>query len=174
MTSQPQETLPRRDTWIVASSHVHQEHIALENLRRQNFFAYCPMTRKRRSHARRVDYVDRPLFPGYLFINLDPARDHWRPVLSTFGIRSVVRFGEKLGMVGDGFISGLRAQEQDGLIAIPETVYQPGQKVCLSGPFEGVVATILHLEEKDRLVVLMEMLKSSVRVKVNAKNVTPV
>jgi transcription termination factor NusG len=58
-------TLP---AWIVINTHAHREHMALDNLHRQDFEAYCPMIRKRRSHARRIESVLRPLFPNYLFV----------------------------------------------------------------------------------------------------------
>jgi transcriptional antiterminator RfaH len=40
--------------WAVNNADPHREEIALENLQRQEFTAYCPMLRRRRSHARRV------------------------------------------------------------------------------------------------------------------------
>jgi transcriptional antiterminator RfaH len=159
--------------WIVINTHVNQEHIAIENLARQNFAAYCPMLLKRRSHARRVEQVRRPLFPGYMFADVDPSRDNWRPILSTAGVRSVVRFGQSFGCVGESFISELRACEKDGVIVRPAVQYKIGQKVRLASPFEGVVAVILDLDEKDRLTVLMDLMQRPVRAKVKAAEVTP-
>lgn len=172
MSDRPEDLAPKSRLWIVANSHANQERLALQHLARQNYEAYCPMIMKRRSHARRVDVAPRPLFPGYLFISHDPARARWRPILSTVGVRTLVHFGETLGTISDDFIHSLRQREKDGLIAAPEPSYHVGQQVRLAtGPFDGVVATILSLAEKERLIVLMDIMQRQVRVKVRMDQV---
>ena len=162
-------------TWIVVNTHPHREQIAMENLRRQEFDAYCPMLLKRRSHARRVTTVLRPLFPSYLFVSVSTELHRWRPILSTYGVRTVARAGDKLSFLDDGFIRSLKAREVDGAIARPAIPYEIGQKVCISsGPFDGIVATIVEMDEKDRLVVLLDLLSRSIRVSLGSACLTPV
>src|SRR5512145_3209940 len=76
--------------WIAVNTNPHREHIVLEHLHRQALTAYCPMIRRHRSHARRVEMVLRPLFPGYLFVQASTDLK-WRPILTTHGVRTVVR-----------------------------------------------------------------------------------
>ena len=64
---------------------------ALEHLQRQDFHAYCPLIRRRLSHARRVTEVLRPFFPSYLFVKIIPTAQRWQPLMSTIGVRSIVR-----------------------------------------------------------------------------------
>lgn len=159
--------------WAVVSTHSHKEQLALDHLSRQNFEAYCPRIRKRISHARRVLNVERPLFPGYVFVRVAASRDQWRPIQSTIGVRALVRFGNHLGLLDEDFIASLRARERDGVVVAPEIPYQPGQRVKLvGGPFEGVTATILSIGENDRIVVLMDLLRNSVRATVSQNSVT--
>jgi len=158
--------------WVAVNTHPHREHIALENLTNQGFDAYCPMVERQVRHARRTRDVRRPLFPGYLFARIDLA-GRWRPILSTFGVRSLVRFGDQLSFVEDGLIDGLKAREVDGVIVKPAEPLRPGQQVRVQGgPFDGLVATIIEMDEKDRLVVLMDLLNQSVKVKVPTNRVT--
>lgn len=153
--------------WVVVSTHSHRENIAIENLSRQGFESYCPMIKRRHSHARRITTVARPLFPSYLFVRIKPNVSHWRPILSTLGVRSLVRFGNQVGMLHDAFIEELRKREEDGFIVRPPEPYQVGQRVKVhGGPFDGVVATIISLQERDRIIVLMELLQQRVRAKV--------
>ena len=58
--------------WCVANTHPNGEDKALMHLVRQGFHVLLPKHLKRRSHARKVDWVPRPLFPGYIFIEIDP------------------------------------------------------------------------------------------------------
>ena len=161
--------------WLVATTHPHSEAIAVENLVRQGFEPYCPMIRKRRAHARKVDTVLRPLFPGYVFIQLEAGNRRWRPILSTTGIRTLVRFGDEPAPLDARFILGLKAREEDGAIVRPATPYQVGQDVQIEGgPFDGLVARILSLEDRDRIVVLLDVMNRGVKAKLDSRQVTPV
>ena len=72
--------------WYVVHTQVLGEDRADLNLRRQGFETYLPRYLRTRRHARRVETVARPLFPRYLFVAMDVARDRWRAVQSTFGV----------------------------------------------------------------------------------------
>jgi transcriptional antiterminator RfaH len=151
--------------WAVINTHPSREALALQHLDRQKFEAYCPMISKRLKQAHRYIDVARPLFPSYLFVKVAPERDQWRPMLSTVGVRALIRFGEQLGSVDSAFIDALKLRERDGLIARPAQPFEIGQLVRVtSGAFDGVIATIVSMSEKDRLVVLMDLLSRKVQV----------
>ena len=138
-------TLP---LWAAVNTHPHQEQLAADNLRRQRFPTYCPVVWRRRSHARKVDEVRRPLFPGYLFVQVEPEKTGWRPILSTYGVRTLVRCGNQPGLVDARFIHALRAREIDGAIVRPQAPYRIGQKVRVTGgAFDGIAATVVSLDE---------------------------
>jgi transcriptional antiterminator RfaH len=159
--------------WIVVNTHAHREHIALDNLHRQAHHAYCPMIRKRRSHARRIDAVLRPLFPSYLFVEIKPELVRWRPILSTYGVRSIVRAGAMPSTIDGAFIANLRAREVDGAVVRPPSPYQIGQQVQIAdGPFDRLIATIIDMDEKDRLVVLLDMMNRRIKVTLKSESVT--
>jgi len=160
--------------WIAVNTNPHREHMVLENLRRQALNAYCPMIRKHRSHARRVEKVLRPFFPGYLFVQANADLKRWRPLLSTHGVRTVVRTGEDPSFIGDEFIAGLKMREIDGAIVRPPSPYRVGQQVRIAGgPFDGLITTILELDEKDRLLVLLDVMRGGIKIKLNGEMVTP-
>ncbi len=130
---------------------------------------------KRVQLARTVKYTARPLFRGYVFVEIDPAVGRWYPIRSTYGVRSLIKFGSQLGLLNAQFISTLRAREVDGVILRPETPWYVGQQVKLTGgPFDGVVGQIIEMAERDRLVVLMNLLNGSVRVKLSTIQLDPV
>lgn len=160
--------------WLVASTHRHREGFALENLQRQNFACYCPMVSREIRHARRKQTVLRPLFPGYVFVQICEDLTGLRLLHSTYGVRSVVRCGDKPSFIDSGFIDALRAREVDGAIVHPSSLYHVGQRVYMNGgPFDGLVATIIEMQEKERLVVLLDLLQQSVRVRLPAEKVRP-
>jgi transcriptional antiterminator RfaH len=160
--------------WIAVSTNPHREHVVLLHLHRQGLSAYCPMVRKHRSHARRVETVLRPLFPGYLFVEARPDLK-WRPILSTQGVRTVVRTGDGLSFIDSELIAGLKGREIDGAVVRPPVPYRVGQEVRIAGgPFDGFITTILELDEKDRLLVLLKVMQRGVKLKLGSDMVSPV
>lgn len=158
--------------WVAVNTHPHRERAAAENLVRQQFNVYCPTELRRIRHARRVQDVARPIFPGYIFAEVAPDLSLWRSILSTYGVRAVIRYGDRPAFVEAGFIEGLRAREVDGVITKPIVPYRVGQEIRLNGgPFDGLIATIIEMNEKDRLVLLMRLLSQDIRLKVTTASV---
>ena len=58
--------------WYVIQTKPRQESVAIENLERQGYAAYCPKMAqaKRRRQRQRWQKVIEPLFPRYLFVQL--------------------------------------------------------------------------------------------------------
>ena len=161
--------------WAAVNTQPHREAIARENLARQDFDVYCPMLRKRVRHARKAQDVLRPMFPGYLFVRINPELQRWRPIKSTIGVRSIVSCGDRLSLIDQGFIDALKAREINGAIARPDTPFRVGQQIRLAGgPFDGLVGTIIELGDKDRLTVLMNLLNGFVKVHAEPRWASPV
>ena len=84
-------------------------------------------------------------------------------------MRTLIRTGVRPSLLSDAFIQGIKAREIDGVIVRPDTPYKLGQQVRFSGgAFDGLVATIIAMDEKDRLVVLMDLLNRPVKVRVDS------
>jgi transcriptional antiterminator RfaH len=160
--------------WIVLTTKPHCESSASENLGRQGFNFYCPMIIRRIRHARKAYDAPRPLFPGYVFVELG-RNNRWRPILGTYGVRSIVRNGEVPAMLPAEFVEGLKSREIDGAIRKPENPFQPGQPVAIcGGPFDGLVGQILELRENDRVLLLLDLLNQQAKVYVGADLLSPV
>jgi transcriptional antiterminator RfaH len=165
---------PSSGQWIVVNTHPSRERYASEHLIRQGYEVYCPMGVKRIRHARRIQDVPRPLFPSYLFASVDLSVQQWRPILSTYGVRSVIRSGDTPQTLDSAFIAALRAREVDGLVRRPESAFQIDQHVLIQeGPLHGLVGRILELREKDRVVLLLQMLSQAVKLQVDAHALRP-
>lgn len=163
-----------RARWAVVTTHANGERIACEHLQRQEFNAYCPMIRKRRSHARKVEMVLRPLFPGYLFVHIDPGAQVWRPILSTRGVRTLLRVGEAPAFLDPDFIDGLKAREENGAIMPAASLFRVGQKVRVEGgPLDGLIAEILALNDQERITVLLDVMNRGVKAVIDRRQLAP-
>lgn len=160
--------------WAVVNTHPHKELYALSNLEKQGFHVYCPMLKKRIKHARAVKDVLRPIFQGYVFVQVERNFSGWRPICSTAGVRALVRCGDRPGFIDHKFVLALRAKENSGALIEPCNVYRPGEEVRLEGGvFDGLVATIVEMAERDRVVVLMNILNRAVKTTVEVHNLVP-
>lgn len=152
--------------WIAVYTKANQETVALSNIERQGYQVYCPMIMRSRRHARKVEMVRRPLFPGYVFANLDNENLQWRPLLSTKGVNGVVRFGDKLGLMPQDLILQLKQCEESNMlqqVAAPR--FAPGMKVrIVEGPFDNLIAEVLSLPENERIWLLLDLMGRKVRI----------
>jgi transcriptional antiterminator RfaH len=155
--------------WYVVHSHANGEVKALHHLVRQGFEAYLPRYLKRRRHARRVDWVSRPLFPRYLFVRLDPDRLPWRSIRSTVGVSHVICNGDGPVPVPGGVIEALRAQE-DGQGMVSQDARIPFRKNELvrvdSGPLSDQVGLFDCASDEERVFILLDLMGRQVRVRV--------
>ncbi len=147
-------------SWYAVQTQPNRENLAVQHLMRQGFDVWLPLCERIIRHARRSSRVRRPLFPGYLFVNLDIDTARWRSINGTVGVSRIVSFGQKPSSVNDDFISTLKeAEGSDGLIATGEDSLHPGQDVeILNGPMAGTIGKLLRLEAGNRVTILLSML----------------
>ncbi len=122
--------------WYLVHTKPRQENTAVENLKRQDYTCYLPtVKRRRRSQMRWVQQIE-PLFPRYLFIQLDQDNDNWAPIRSTRGVAQLVRFGGMPAKLPQTLIDCLSQQEQQQADDLP--VFKPGESVrVLDGVMQG-------------------------------------
>lgn len=162
--------------WFVVYTQPNGESRALANLRRQGYETYLPRYRRRRSHARKVDVVERPLFPRYLFVALDLMRARWRPILSTFGVADLIRQGDTPQKLPDGVVEQIRAGEAaHSFDAVdPLAGAGPGAAVrILSGPFADFIGKLQAVAESERVTLLLDLLGREVRLHLPRDAVAP-
>jgi transcriptional antiterminator RfaH len=153
--------------WYVVQTQVNGEAKAAQNLQRQGFDIYLPRYLKRRRHARRIDFVAKPLFPRYMFVAIDMATQRWRSIQSTFGVSRLVCNGDDPAAVPDGVVGALKAREDAKGFVRMETrpVFSPGDKVrVLAGAFMDNAGLFNGMADHDRVSILLDMLGRKVRV----------
>ena len=154
--------------WYCVHTLPRAEATALANLRRQGFEAWLPRYRRARRHARRTDQVAAPLFPGYLFLALDPATTPWRAINGTFGCRYLICHGDRPAALPPGFVAGLRAEADiDGFLPArdPLARLMPGDAVrIIEGPLGDLVGRLQALSDSERVILLLDVLGRQVRV----------
>lgn len=151
--------------WYVVFSKPHKEEFAQFHLRLKGLEAFFPRLLLPEFAHRSKRTV--PLFPNYIFVRIDLARNYdqvrWAP-----GVKSLVSFGGNPVPLDEKIAENLlwRA-DRDGII-VAQSDLRIGQEVQIrSGPFDGVLGVIQRTPDaKGRVRLLMRLLSRRVSVEV--------
>ena len=101
--------------WLVAYTEPHCEAKAVRFGPLFGLSCYCPQTYADGRRGR----VNRPLFPGYLFV-----ANSWAGAAaaarSAIGIAGLVRLGDRPALVGQGAIDAVKIREVGGIVPLPK------------------------------------------------------
>ena len=151
---------PSSISWYVIHTKPRQEQRALTNLAQQGYQCYLPMITLEKLGRGRLNVVEEPLFPRYLFICLDLGRNgqNWAPIRSTIGVSGLVTFGSSPARMHPDLIDALLLQ-QEGLSEAPERLFQNGERLLIgSGAFAGLEAVYQMASGDNRAMVLIELM----------------
>lgn len=147
----------------MVKSRAGQEWRAKENLERQGFGVFLPYRVIRVRRSRRLVESRRPIFPGYLFVNLEETGPG--KISSTLGVSYLLTklCGSPL-IVGTQVISDLMGHcDKLGLYS-PEMNLRAGDRVnILSGPLVHAVAYVESLPADGRISAFIEMMGQRIR-----------
>lgn len=151
-------------SWYLAQLKPNSARIAERNLSRQGFHSFLPRIETTRRRAGRFITGEEPLFPGYIFVQIDRDRGGWRKVNSTQGITRLVSFGQAPSPVPLGLVDALRARNAPDGDLVAQAPPQPGDKVRVTrGAFAEFFATVEATARDRRVWILLDLMGREVR-----------
>jgi transcription elongation factor/antiterminator RfaH len=149
--------------WYVVQSRARQEKLAQLNLEAQKFEVFLPQILKTVRHARRHREIRAAVFPGYLFIRLDPDRHSWRSVNGTIGVSRLLTANERPAPAPIGVVEALLTYvDAYGFCQISRDLVA-GQRVnVVNGPFVRLMGEVLSMDDRGRTRVLLEIMGGKV------------
>lgn len=157
--------------WFAVQTQSNRETKAAHHLKRQGFEVYFPRYLKRRSHARKIEIVPAPLFPGYMFVAIDLETQRWRAIRSTVGVLRLVTNGDEPSPLPDALIDAMRRREdEEGFVKVEQgPSFNRGDKVLVrAGAFSDTQGLFEGLADRDRVAILLDLLGRKVRVMLSA------
>jgi transcription antitermination factor NusG len=156
------------------------EFVAHDALRRRGFRVCLPVYRKL-LRGKRDNYgamVMRPLFRGYLFVELHLGQA-WIDILYTPGVCNLVRqAGDDLpAFVEDGLVEEIRDEARAGLFddrplsrGVSQATFRAGKAMVkpgdamrvAEGPFASFMATLQDIDDRGRAQTLLTMFNRQV------------
>lgn len=115
------------------------------------------------------------MFPGYLFVGLDPNRSVWPLLRGAQGVSQIVGFGAAgPAIMPPGIVAGLWARcDENGVLRHAPEDFAVGDKIrIISGPFAEFVTRIDRIDPERRLTVLLDLLGGPTKVVLQAEGVS--
>lgn len=151
-------------TWYALQYKPAQGDRALQHLQNQDITCFYPKIAVEKIKGGKRTKKLEPLFPGYLFVNLEQTDPMWAKLRSTRGVLRIVGFANTPAAIGDDVIEHIK----DSLDSVAEQGgIKPGQSVQLKeGPFEGINAIFQAYDGEERAIVLINFMQKQQSVKV--------
>ena len=150
--------------WYLVQSKPRNEMRALENLVRQGYETFLPLIEVERIQRGQLLKKMEPLFPRYLFLQLEEGNDNWGPIRSTLGVAGMVRFGLSYASVSDEVLDAVRERTLD----VKKALFESGDSIrVVSGPLMGLEGVFEITDGEQRSFVLLEFMQKQQRVSVS-------
>lgn len=158
-------TVPEGTRWYAVQCKGGESFRAAEHLSRQGYNVFHPIIETEKRRRGRPEKATEPLFPWYLFIQMDRVVDNWAPIRSTRGVLKLLAFGREPVAVPDSLIETLRQQAVAGSSLLCESGFSPGERVEITeGPFKDLEGVFINSKGEERVIVLLGILQREHRI----------
>ena len=169
MTAEPQN----RRCWLAAYTRSRHERRVAEQLRLKNVEILFPTFQRLARWSDRIQRLEAPLFPGYVFVNV--SAQERVPVLETSGVVHLVSTAGKPAILPDEDVERLRTCASRGGDVEPHPYLRIGHRVRVKhGPFAGWEGTLVEKQNALRLVINVDQIMKSVAINIHGADVEAV
>jgi transcriptional antiterminator RfaH len=148
--------------WFVLTTKPREEQRAYDNLTSQGYEVFYPKITKIVKEKGLKAVALQPLFPNYLFIQLDKQVANFNAIRSTRGVSSFVRFGLSQATIDNSIIDDIKqsiATEKQGKTLDELLDYCQGDTVELTeGSLKGLKAIYQAKDGLERSILMVKML----------------
>jgi transcriptional antiterminator RfaH len=168
--------------WHIALTQPQSEAIASAHLTRLRYKWCYPLFPKRQVFRGRINVVYRPMFPGYMFVQLGANQD-WHRLETAPGIRvtnSLLSMGGNYATLSQDEVGRVTKKAKELCEQVLEEgkprQFDVGDQVKINvGQFAGFLATIEALDDDERNIHLLTYLfRRQVRVKAKPEHLIAV
>jgi|SRR6056297_443982 len=161
------------ELWYLAQLKPGGFERAVTNLARQGYESFMPLREETRRRAGRWTKSLRPLFPGYLFVNVPDSKRQWQSINATYGVSRLVALeAGRPTPVAPSLVSALRNRMSENGLLQPATALKTGDQVrVVSGPFTDMLAEIEAVPEQGRIYVLIDLMGRYAKAELAAADV---
>jgi transcriptional antiterminator RfaH len=156
--------------WTILQFKPNAHKIAEHNLNKQNLKTFLPFEEITKYKNKKFVTNQRPLFPGYMFVEIEKNRSLWHKINSTHGVSKLLTFNNQLSVVPDALISSIMERcNKEGALLSPKKFSKGDSVRIVSGPFGNFLATVDNIDENQRIWVLLDIMGQATRALIKEK-----
>ena len=161
------------DAWCVVQVAPQSEKSVGSILEYKGYQLFAPTYLSRTQWSDRIKILERPLFPGYVFVRM-PETTVEGLVCSTPGVVRILSFGGRPSTVPDSEIDAIRKFTLLGQ-PLPARHFMVGQKVEIrDGPFAGIIGIVKQVKDRACLFISVQLISQSIYIDVDERKVSPI
>ncbi|UII33630.1 UpxY family transcription antiterminator [Fulvivirga ulvae] len=157
------------NAWYVLYVKSRFEKKVADSLEEISLKSFLPLVRTVRRWSDRKKTIMQPLFPSYVFVNVNSQNEFHR-ALSVNGACGYIRFGVEYAQVSDKEIKQIKYLVGDkNIIDIEANVDVPevGEvKKIMNGPLRGLECKVLEAENLNKIIVRIDSLQQNIKATV--------
>lgn len=158
--------------WYALAVQPRKEQYVERQLIGRGYSAACPRFKKVVRHARKTKTVLAPLFPGYIFVEMDPELHSWRKVNWIPGSIGLLEIDNKPASLPRDFVEDIIfALDERGSVEFNHSLKLRDQVIAVGGPFDALRGEVVGLTKDERVNVLLEALHRKVEMTLPRKAV---
>jgi transcriptional antiterminator RfaH len=146
--------------WRVVYTKPRHEKKVSDQLAKCGLTVFLPMIKSLRTWGDRKKYIDLPLFPSYLFVELAGAQDYCRS-MNLEGMLYFLRSGKEIAQVNEAVINNIRILLGHAEhLEVSHERFPPGTFLAVKeGPFAGFTCEVVRYMGKEKILVRIELLQ---------------
>ncbi len=154
--------------WYAIQTRARSEKKVTGQLESKGVEAFLPVISQVHRWSDRRQLVHLPLFPGYVFVRINPKSDMRMSVLTTMGVYCFVGAGGAGLPIPDKQIDDVRTVVTNPVSFAPYPFLRVGQRVRVKGGcLNGIEGTLISRDSEHRLVVSVELVRRSLAVRID-------
>jgi transcription antitermination factor NusG len=162
----------RNDPWLALRTKSRHEHVVEDVLRQRCVDNYLPKCKVERSSQGRRRSVEMPLFPGYVFVR--PRADQFDGMRYIRGSCGLVLANSRPATLPQRDLDAVKMLIDGGATLTVDPQLVVGMRVRIDrGPLAGMEGELVSIRNEQHLVINVDAVGSSVRVKIDRDMVQP-
>lgn len=159
--------------WYAVYTRARHEKAVGRKLDGRGIEVFVPVREVLSQWKDRKKWVEKPLFPGYIFVRTDGS-DLWR-VLDAKGVVTVVNSGDRPVPVPHEQVEAVRVLVEKAEVVDPWPYLNEGTRVLVrEGPLIGMEGYIVERKNQRKIVVTVDLLGRAVAAEIGTADVQPV
>jgi transcription antitermination factor NusG len=159
-----------RTQWYAVHTAANREQRVAEQFKQRSMECFLPTYESLRQWKDRRKTLNRPLFPGYLFVHI-PLCERTR-VVQVPGVAYLVGFNGRPAALAESDVESIRKALALRMQLEPHAYLTVGCRVRIcNGPFEGAEAILVRQSKPFRIVLSLQLIQSSVALEVSSTDI---